>query len=73
MTAAAPLDEVSTCYISGAYGLFLDMAAAVSALACALGSTTAASRLLYTLGRAGLASRLAALRVRDDAPGPPSG
>ena len=53
--ASAPLDELSTRFISGTFAGSLDFAAATSALACAIGSLSAAARMLYALSRAGLA------------------
>jgi amino acid transporter len=66
--ASVPLDELSTRFISGAYASFLDFAAAISALACAIGSLSAAARVLYALGRAGLAPHLAAVNPRHGTP-----
>jgi len=57
--ASAPLDELSTRFISRTFASFLDLAAATSALACAIGSLSAAARMLYALSRAGLAPGLA--------------
>ncbi|MEI9982311.1 MAG: APC family permease [Aliidongia sp.] len=56
--ADSPLDELSLKYISGGFATFIDFAAATSALACTIGSLSAAARLLYALGRAGLSSAL---------------
>jgi amino acid transporter len=66
--ASVPLDELSTRFISGAYAGFLDFAAAISALACAIGSLSAAARVLYALGRAGLAPHLAVVNPRHGTP-----
>ena len=66
--ASSPLDELSTHYISSIYGAFLDIAAAVSSLAVALGCTTAASRMLYALSRAGLTRRFAVVDARRGTP-----
>ncbi len=66
--ATAPLDALSTKYVSGGFGIFLDVAAAVSAGACALSSTMAAARILYALGRHGLATRLTVLDATHDTP-----
>lgn len=56
--AQAPLDALSARYVSVGYGLFLDFAAGISSLACALGTASAAARILYVLGQAGLGGRL---------------
>jgi amino acid transporter len=52
--ASAPLDELSTRFISGGFAGFLDLAATVSALACTIGALSAAARMLFALSRAGL-------------------
>jgi amino acid transporter len=66
--ASVPLDELSTRFISGAYAGFLDFAASISALACAIGSLSAAARMLYALGRAGLAPNLAVVDPQHGTP-----
>jgi amino acid transporter len=66
--ASAPLDELSTRFISGAFAGSMDFAAAISALACAIGSLSAAARMLYALSRAGLATRLAAVDPKHGTP-----
>ena len=66
--ASAPLDELSSRYIGGGFGVFLDLAAAISAFACALGTTTAAARLFYALGEGGLDVRLTSLNARHQVP-----
>ncbi len=68
--APAPLDSLSTRYISGGYGAFLDFAAALSAFACSLGLLTAAARLLYALSRGGLSRRLNAIDKQHACPRP---
>ena len=67
--ASAPLDALSTRFISGAFAGFMDFAATISALACAIGSLSAATRMLYALNRAGLAMRLAAVDPKHGTPG----
>jgi amino acid transporter len=57
--ASAPLDELSTRFISGNFAIILDCAAAISALACAIGSSSAAGRTLYALSRTSSAATLA--------------
>jgi amino acid transporter len=66
--ASAPLDELSTRFISGTFASFLDFAAAISALACAIGSLSAAARMLYALSRAGLAPSLAEVDAKHGTP-----
>jgi amino acid transporter len=66
--ASAPLDELSTRFVSGAFAGFLDFAAATSALACAIGSLSAAARIFYALSRAGLAPDLAAVDTKHGTP-----
>jgi len=64
--ASAPLDELSTRFISGTFASFLDFAAATSALACAIGS--AAARTLYALSRAGFVPSLAEVAPKHGTP-----
>jgi amino acid transporter len=66
--ASAPLDELSTRFISGTFAGFIDLAAATSALACAIGSLSAAARMLYALSRAGLAPSLAEVDTKHGTP-----
>jgi amino acid transporter len=66
--ASAPLDELSTRFISGTFAGFLDFAAATSALACVIGSLSAAARVLYALSRAGLAPSLAEVDAKHGTP-----
>ncbi len=51
----APLDTLALRYASRGYAIALDLAAALGAFSCVLGSVSAAGRMLYALGRAGLA------------------
>lgn len=55
---SAPLDTLARRFGSRGFATLLDLAAAVSAFSCALGSLSAAARMLFALGRAGLAPRL---------------
>src|SRR5260370_39190417 len=66
--ASAPLDELSTRFISGTFAGFLDFAAATSSLACAIGCLSAAARMLYALSRSGLAPSLAEVDVKHGTP-----
>jgi amino acid transporter len=51
----APLDTLAVRYTSRSFAVVLDLAAALGAFSCVLGSLSAAGRMLYALGRAGLA------------------
>jgi amino acid transporter len=51
----APLDTLAVRYISQSFAIALDLAAALGGFSCVLGSLSAAGRILYALGRAGLA------------------
>ena len=51
----APLDTLALRFASRGYAITLDLAAALGAFSCVLGSLSAAGRLLFALGRAGLA------------------
>lgn len=53
---SAPLDTLAAHYASRGYAVALDLAAALGGFSCLLGSLSAAGRMLYALGRAGLAS-----------------
>jgi amino acid transporter len=66
--ASAPLDELSTRFISQTFAGLLDLAAATSALACAIGSLSAAARMLYALSRAGLTRGLAEVDAKHGTP-----
>jgi amino acid transporter len=56
--AIAPLNDLAVKYISKDFATAIDLAAAVSAFSCVIGSLSAAARLLFALGRAGLAPRI---------------
>lgn len=66
--ASAPLDELSTRFVSGTFAGFLDFAAATSALACAIGSLSAAARMFYALSRAGLTQDVAEVDAKHGTP-----
>ena len=51
----APLDTLATRYTSSTFAIALDLAAALGAFSGVLGALAAAGRILYALGRAGLA------------------
>lgn len=48
---AAPLDTLAQRFVGGPMGAIVDLGAAISAFACALGSATAGSRMLFALSR----------------------
>jgi amino acid transporter len=52
---AAPLDTLAVRYTSRSFAVVLDLAAALGGFSCVLGALSAAGRMLYALGRAGLA------------------
>lgn len=56
-TSSAPLDNLASTYIGSVMGIFVDLAAMISAFACSLGSVNACSRMLFALGRDGLMPR----------------
>ena len=68
--APAPLGTLAERYIAGGYGVFLDCAAGISSLACALGTASAGARILFALARNGLDRRLAAVDPVHGAPLP---
>jgi amino acid transporter len=51
----APLDTLAVRYTSRTFAVVIDLAAALGAFSCVLGALSAAGRMLYALGRAGLA------------------
>jgi len=57
--AAAPLDDLSRRLIGPGFAAGLDLSCAISAFSCALGSLSAAVRVLFALGRGGLSPALA--------------
>ncbi len=65
----APLDTLAVRYVSRGYGIFLDAAAGISSLACALGTAAAAARVLYALAARGIGKTFARL---DPAHGVPA-
>lgn len=66
--ADAPFSALSEKFISHRFAIFLELATAISAFACTLGSLTAAARMAYTLGRSGTASTLAVLDRKHNTP-----
>jgi amino acid transporter len=66
---SAPLNTLALKFGSRGFAALFDIAAALSAFSCALGSLSAAARLLFALGRAGLAPRLGAVHQTHGTPG----
>jgi len=64
----APLDELARTNVGAGFALALDLANTVSAFSCILGSLSAASRLLFALGRAGLSPSLAVIDAQHRTP-----
>ncbi len=65
----APLDTLALAFASRDLASVLDVAAALSAFACTLGTLSAAARMLFVLGRAGMASGLAVAHPDHGTPG----
>ncbi len=66
---SAPLNTLALRFGSREFAMVLDLAAAISAFSCVLGSLSAASRMLFALGRAGLAPVLGRVHQRHGTPG----
>jgi amino acid transporter len=66
---SAPLNTLALRFGSRGFATLLDVAAAVSAFSCVLGSMSAAARMLFALGRAGLAPGLGIVHERYGTPG----
>jgi amino acid transporter len=67
--ASAPLNDLAIKYVSKDFATAIDLAAAVSAFACIIGSLSAAARLLFALGRVGLAPRIGEVDAARGTPG----
>lgn len=67
--ADAPLDALATRYVSRDFAAAIDIAAAISAFSCVLGAISAAARMTFALGRAGLAPMLARVHETHRTPG----
>ncbi|MFD4959034.1 APC family permease [Microbacterium sp. NPDC058389] len=52
--SASPINELASAYGLGGWGVVADLGIAASFLACAIGSTTALTRVLFTMGRDGV-------------------
>jgi amino acid transporter len=68
-TDSAPINTLALKFGSRDVATFIDLAAAISAFSCVLGSMSAAARMLFTLGRAGLAARVGAVHEEHGTPG----
>lgn len=68
VNAGAPLNDLAVKYVSRPFATAIDFAAAISAFSCALGSLTAAARLLFALRRDGLRLPVADLHPISGAP-----
>jgi amino acid transporter len=66
---SAPLNTLALRYGSREFATVLDLAAAISAFSCVLSGLGTSSRLLFALGRAGLAPRLGVVNARFGTPG----
>ncbi|MEV5069008.1 APC family permease [Microbacterium sp. LMI12-1-1.1] len=49
--SASPINQLASAYGLGGWGVVADIGIAASFLACAIGSTTALTRVLFTMGR----------------------
>jgi amino acid transporter len=67
-TAEAPLNDLAIKYVSKDFATAIHLAAARSASSCVIGAVSAAARLLFALGRAGLAQCIGDV---DDSRGTP--
>ncbi|WP_374975193.1 APC family permease [Microbacterium trichothecenolyticum] len=52
--SASPINELAAAYGLGGWGVVADIGIAASFIACAIGSTTALTRVLFTMGRDGV-------------------
>ena len=66
---SAPLNTLALKYASRSFATVLDLAAAVSAFSCMLGCLSATARMLFALGRAGLAPRVGRAHEVHGTPG----
>lgn len=64
----APLNTLALKYGSRAFATLLDLAAAISAFSAVLGAVSAGGRMLFALGRAGLAPALGVVDARHGTP-----
>ncbi len=68
--SAAPLNDLALRYVSPRLAIALDLAAATSCLASVIGSLAAAARVLFALGRGGLAPALGEVHAVHGTPAP---
>jgi len=66
----APLDDLSMRYVSPRLAIALDLAAATTCFSGVIGTIAAAGRVLYALGRVGLAPKLADVHPVHGTPAP---
>lgn len=66
--SGAPLNALAVRFASQGFATLIDLAAAISAFACALGTLSAAARLLFALGRSGVATAMGAAHGRHGTP-----
>jgi len=66
---SAPLNTLARKFGSRDFATALDLAAAMSALSCVVGCLSAAARMLFALGRGGLAPSLGKATARHGTPG----
>ena len=66
---SAPLNTLALKFGSRGFATVLDLAASISAFSCILGSLSAAARMLFALGRAGLAPTLGQAHPQHGTPG----
>jgi amino acid transporter len=69
-TSAAPLNDLALRYASPRLAIALDLAAAISCFSGMLGPLAAAGRVLYALGRGGLAPALGQVHAVHGTPAP---
>ena len=68
--SAAPLDDLSVRYVSPHLAIALDLLAATTCFAGIIGTISAAGRVLFALGRAGLSPKLAEVHAVHGTPAP---
>ncbi len=65
---SAPLNTLALKFGSRGFATLLDLAAAISAFSCVLGCLSAASRVLFAVGRAGFAPAIGVVHKRHGTP-----
>lgn len=63
-----PLNTLAIKYVTKGFATFLDVAAAISAFSCVMGSMSGAARMLFALGRAGLVGKVGVAHKRHRTP-----